>query len=102
MHPAEVPADVLREWTIEFGRNRQRLLAPIIEQMDRGELGRQNPDKVRDRIQAKDALAAKLATSAINRHYGTLRKLPRRPTIRERRGPEAFEQERQEAVGAPR
>ena len=96
MHPAEVPADILREWTVEFGRERARLLAPLVGQMDAGTLERQNPDNVRERVQKRDALAAKLATNRLNQKYGTQRRLPRRPTIRERRGPEAFEQQRQE------
>lgn len=100
--PAEVPDDIMREWLEEFGRRRNRLLSPLGERLERGELAQRNPDAVRKMIQARDGQAAKLATIEINRKYGTRGKLPRRPTIRERRGPEVFEREREEAVGAGR
>lgn len=93
--PVEVPHDILREWLVEFGQNRQRFLGPLAEQMDRGDFDAQNPDEVRERIMAKDALAANMATNVINQRYGTRKRLPRQPTIRERRGPVEFEEERQ-------
>ena len=94
--PVEVPKEILREWLIEFGQNRQRFLGPLAEQMDHGDFDMQNPDTVRERIMAKDTLAATMATNEINRRHGTRRRLPRQPTIRERRGPVEFEQERQQ------
>ena len=91
--PADVPDDVLREWLIEFGRERDRLLRPLVDQMDAGILERQKQEVVRKRIQHRDTLAAKLATNRINQKYGTKAKVPRQPTVKERRGPRAFEQE---------
>ncbi|MDP3766449.1 MAG: hypothetical protein Q8S13_00400, partial [Dehalococcoidia bacterium] len=92
-YPADVADDVLREWTEAFGHQRNRLLLPLAERMERGELKRMNPEIVRKLVANRDARAAKRATQAVNRKYGTKAKLPRRPTLRERRGPLEFEQE---------
>lgn len=96
--PSDVPRETLREWVTEFGRQRQRLLGPIAGAMDRGELEGQDPDQTRKHIMHVDAVAARFATNAVNARHGTAGKPPRKPTVRERRGPEVYERERR---GAP-
>lgn len=98
LHPSEVPAEVLREWVIEFGQERWTRLGPLAEQMDQGMFDARNPDDIREMVQARDADAARAATATINRRHGGKIKPRRRPTVRERRGPVEFERERQEAL----
>jgi len=86
--PSELPGEVTREWEAAFGRHRNRLLTPLADRIE--SLEDRNPDKVRERIQEKDALAARLATREIEREMGGRVKAQRRLTIRERRLPEEF------------
>jgi len=98
LHPSEIPADVLREWVVEFGRARWDHLEPLANQMDAGELDGRNPDVVRKLVQARDADAARVATRIIEQRYGGKIRAARKPTVRERRGPVEFEREREAAL----
>ena len=103
-YPADVPEDIYREWLEEFGHTRNNLLSPLAKRMDEGKLERMNSDVMRQMIQNLDARAALAATHAINRRHRVRGRLPKRPTVRERRGPAVFErrpeERRREPAGA--
>ena len=95
LHPSEVPEDMLREWVVEFARARHERLDPLALQMDAGDFEGRNPDLIRKMVADRDTDAARVATRIVEQRHGGKIKVRRRPTVRERRGPVRFEQERE-------
>jgi len=92
--PGEVPPEYRREWESELGKERKRLLTPMAQRLGRGELERLPDESMRKRIQTLDAMAARIATMRVSRAHGGVPKLTeRRPTFRERAGPEIYQPE---------
>ena len=98
LHPSEIPAEILQEWVVEFGRARHERLDPLALRMDAGEFEGRNPDLIRKMVQARDADAARTATQIVEQRHGGKIKAMRKPTVRERRGPATFEREREAFV----
>jgi hypothetical protein len=89
--PGEVPEDMRREWVEAFGKYRQKLLSPLARAM--GTLEKQDPERVRKAIQARDSEAARYADREMARKYGGKRKLPRQPTMRELARPTVYQEQ---------
>ena len=88
---AEIPPELVREWQIEFGKERYRRLLPIAQRELKEQMTEREFERARKRIQEQNSIAAKRATNVINRRYGAGRqKLPRRPTRRERIQPSVY------------
>ena len=95
--PGEAPTEVRREWLEAFGKRREKTLSPLIPRIEEAE--RLHPKEMlqggrlyeawRKRIQFYDSIAAKRATAEVNAKRGTRKKLPRQPTLRELRRPNA-------------
>lgn len=95
--PGDLPEEVTREFEAALGRHRANILGPeadrIQRMLDRNPELLQNRttfDQLRKRIQRLDARAARLAKQELDIAFGAPRKLPRQPTVRERRGPKRF------------
>ena len=90
---SQIDESLRREWTIELGRQRQRLLAPIANQpglMRRLESNPRIRELTRKRVQGLDAMAGRLATNIVQRRHGGKRVVPRKPTRREEALPRRF------------
>jgi len=92
--PTDLPEQFRREWTRLLGKHRQELLLPIAQDKTRLDLARTDLKTyiaIRKEIQALDTLAAKRATTDLVKDYGLqAARPPRRPTLRERQGPNRF------------
>lgn len=91
---AEVPEAWRREWLQLLGQERQRLLRPIAVNRGRIQAALKNPtayEALRKEISNLDAQAARTATQRVQQRYGGKRAVPRKPTLRERRAPEALQ-----------
>jgi hypothetical protein len=109
-YPAsEAPQTARREWEIEFGKTRNQIFSKVIPSIERAEQ-RASPEQLkpggrfyegmRERIQSYDSIAARRATAIINQRYRTRGKLPRQPTVRERRlGDRTYQQPPEFAPG---
>lgn len=86
--PGQVPPELRREWQEVFGEARNKLLGGLARAMP--SLERQDPERVRKMIQARDRAAAEIANREMRRRYGGPRKLPRQATRREIAGPDIF------------
>jgi len=91
---AEAPEDVTREWSIEFGKQRDRIFRQVIPYVEAqenrlppGALREGNPfyEQTRKLLMQYDAIAAKQARDIVTRRHGAVSKLPRQATIREER-----------------
>lgn len=91
-YPAgSVPENLRREWQQEFGRLRNHLLLPLTQFEGRSE------EETRKRIQSEDARAARLTTELMSRLYGKQR-LERKPTLRELRRPQMYQEPKVQPV----
>ena len=92
--PSEAPEEVTREWQIEVGKARNLMLSRLIPAIEAAEMrvgkdqmqpGSRFYERMRQKIQQYDSMALRHATNVVNRRHLRRGKLPRRPTIRERR-----------------
>src|SRR3990167_6867886 len=93
---AKIDPSLRREWTVALGKTRQELLGPVARELStpimRRRLERDPAFRLqqRKRVQALDAIAATRATNSVQARAGGARKIPRRPTARERQLPRRF------------
>lgn len=91
--PGEIPDVNLREFTIELGKQRTKIMGTFAKNM----IARleKNPDllkdetfvdQIRKQIRKFDTIAARVAKSIVDRRAGAVSKVKRRRTLRQRRG----------------
>jgi len=92
-YPAgSVPDKLRREWQQEFGMARNQLLMPLAG------MDWPSDEVARKKISTLDAQAARMATTTISMLYGKQEKPERKPTVRELRRPQMYQEPKVQPV----